>query len=229
MRAAENSIKELKPEKQISFLFLPNNEDPDSFINKYGKSYFIDYSKKIKFKSPIYFLHYQKQTENNPSSLAIFDKKLRSIANTIKDDYIKKYVLEYFLERISELTPHTTGNNDKNYNKKTRSLETTKKHTQERQSLTGVELKEFSLLYLIMTNLDLIQKNLHLIENVKFFTEINKQIFEKILSKLRLTKQISIDSALCLAIFLNNFFISSSSVSFLFGPDRLDISRSFRG
>ena len=30
-----------------------------------------------------------------------------------------------------------------------------------------------------MTNLDLIQKNLHLIENVKFFTEINKQIFEK--------------------------------------------------
>ena len=35
--------------------------------------------------------------------MAIFDKKLRSIANTIKDDYIKKYVLEYFLEKISEL------------------------------------------------------------------------------------------------------------------------------
>ena len=194
LRAAENSIKELKPEKQISFLFLPNNEDPDSFINKYGKSYFIDYSKQNKIQiHQFIFSHYKKQTENNPSSLAIFDKKLRSIANTIKDDYIKKYVLEYFLERISELTPHTTGNNDKNYNKKTRSLETTKKHTQERQSLTGVELKEFSLLYLIMTNLDLIQKNLHLIENVKFFTEINKQIFEKILSKLRLTEQISIN------------------------------------
>ena len=194
LRAAENSIKELKPEKQISFLFLPNNEDPDSFINKYGKSYFIDYSKQNKIQiHQFIFSHYKKQTENNPSSLAIFDKKLRSIANTIKDDYIKKYVLEYFLERISELTPHTTGNNNKNYNKKTRSLETTKKHTQERQSLTGVELKEFSLLYLIMTNLDLIQKNLHLIENVKFFTEINKQIFEKILSKLRLTEQISIN------------------------------------
>ena len=194
LRAAENSIRELKPEKQISFLFLPNNEDPDSFINKHGKSYFIDYSKKNKIQiHQFIFSHYKKQTENNPSSLAIFDKKLRSIANTIKDDYIKKYVLEYFLERISELTPHTTGNNNKNYNKKTRSLETTKKHTQERQSLTGVELKEFSLLYLIMTNLDLIQKNLHLIENVKFFTEINKQIFEKILSKLRLTEQISIN------------------------------------
>ena len=124
--------------------------------------------------------------------MAIFDKKLRAIANTIKDDYIKKYVLEYFLERISELTPHTTGNNNKNYNKKTRSLETTKKHTQERQSLTGVELKEFSLLYLIMTNLDLMREQIHLIENIRLFTEVNKQIFEKIISKLKTDKQIKI-------------------------------------
>ena len=28
--------------------------------------------------------HFKKHTENNPSSMAIFDKKLRSIANTIK-------------------------------------------------------------------------------------------------------------------------------------------------
>ena len=37
LRAAENSIKQLQPEKQISFLFLPNHEDPDSFVNKNGK------------------------------------------------------------------------------------------------------------------------------------------------------------------------------------------------
>ena len=40
LRAAENSIKELKPEKKISFLFLPDGNDPDSFVNKYGKDYF---------------------------------------------------------------------------------------------------------------------------------------------------------------------------------------------
>ena len=40
LRAAENSIKELQPEKQISFLFLPDNEDPDSFVNKNGKDHF---------------------------------------------------------------------------------------------------------------------------------------------------------------------------------------------
>ena len=39
--------------------------------------------------------------------MAIFEKKLRFIAGTIKDDFIKKYVLEFFLEKISSLTPHS--------------------------------------------------------------------------------------------------------------------------
>ena len=193
LRAAENSIKDLKPEKQISFLFLPDKEDPDSFVNKNGKNYFIDFTKQSKISiHQFIFSHYKKQTENNPSSLAIFDKKLRAIANTIKDDYIKKYVLEYFLEKISELTPHTSQNRKNFYVKKTRSLESTKRYFTESQSLTGVELKEFSLIYLVMTNLKLMQENIHLIENVKLFTEVNKQIFEKIMMKLRFEQQISI-------------------------------------
>ena len=193
LRAAENSIKDLKPEKQISFLFLPDKEDPDSFVNKNGKNYFIDFTKQSKISiHQFIFSHYKKQTENNPSSLAIFDKKLRAIANTIKDDYIKKYVLEYFLEKISELTPHTSQNRKNFYVKKTRSLESTKRYFTESQSLTGVELKEFSLIYLVMTNLKLMQENIHLIENVKLFTEVNKQIFEKIMLKLRSEEKISI-------------------------------------
>ena len=194
VRAAENSIKDLKPEKQISFLFLPDKEDPDSFVNKNNKNYFIDFSKQNKISiHQFIFNHYKKQTKNNPSSMAIFDKKLRSITNTIKDNYIKKYVLEYFLEKISELTPHTSQNKKNFYVKKTRSLESTKKHFNESGSLTGVELKEFSLLYLIMNNLDLIQENIHLIENVKLFTEVNLQIFKKISSKLKLGNKILIN------------------------------------
>ncbi len=192
VRAAENSIKDFKPEKQISFLFLPDKEDPDSFVNKNGKNYFIDFSKKTKI--PIHqfiFSHYKKQTENNPSSMATFDKKLRSIANTIKDDYIKKYVLEYFLEKISDLTPHTSKNKKNFYIKKIRSLETTKKHFNESRSLTGVELKEFSLLYLVMNNLNLMQEHIELIENIRLFTDVNKQIFEKIISKLKSKSKIT--------------------------------------
>ena len=125
--------------------------------------------------------------------MAIFDKKLRSIANTIKDDYIKKYVLEYFLEKISELTPHISQNKKNYYVKKTRSLESTKKHFNESQYLTGIELKEFSLLYLMMTNFKLIQKNIHLIENIKLFTEVNTQIFHRIISKLKSAQILNIN------------------------------------
>ena len=194
LRAAENSIKDLKPEKQISFLFLPDKEDPDSYVNKNGKNNFIDFTKQSKLSiHQFIFSHYKKQTENNPSSMAIFEKKLKQIANTIKDDFIKKYVLEYFLEKIYKLTPHSNQNNKKFYVKSTKSLASTKKHYHESQSLTGVELKEFSLIYLVMTNLNLMQDHIHLVENVKFFTEINKQIFEKIISKLKSGERMNFD------------------------------------
>ena len=124
--------------------------------------------------------------------MAIFDKKLRSIANTIKDNYIKKYVLEYFLEKISDLTPHTSQNKKISFVKKTKSLETTKKHFNESKSLTGVELKEFSLLYLVINKIDLLQANIHLIENIKLFTEINKKIFDMIIQKLKSGSPITI-------------------------------------
>ena len=195
LRAAENSIKELRPEKQISFLFLPDKEDPDSYVNKNGKDNFVDFTKQRKLSiHQFIFSHYKKQTENNPSSMAIFEKKLREIANTIKDDLIKKYVLEYFLEKIAELTPHLNQNKKKFYVKKTKTLDSTKKHFNESKSLTGVELKEFSLLYLIMNNLALLQANIYLIENIKLFTEVNKQILELIIQKLKSGEQITVES-----------------------------------
>ena len=194
LRAAENSIKELKPEKQISFLFLPDKEDPDSYVNKNGKNSFINFTKQNKISiHQFIFSHYKKQTKNNPSSLAIFEKKLKNIANTIKDNLIKKYVSEFFLEKIAELTPHSNQNKKKFFVKETKSLDTTKKHYIDSQSLTGVELKEFSLLYLVMKNLNLLQANLHLVENIKLFTEVNKKIFELIIEKLKSGEQIVIE------------------------------------
>ena len=194
LRAAESSIKELKPEKQISFLFLPDKEDPDSFINKNGKNYFIDFTKQSKISiHQFIFNHYKKQTENNPSSMAVFEKKLRSIANTIKDNFIKKYVLEYFLEKISSLTPHSNMSKSQFYIKKIKSLQSTQRHFNESKSLSGVELKELSLLYLIINNLELIQENIHLIENIKLFSDENKLIFDVVLSKLKSGEKFTIN------------------------------------
>ena len=44
-----------------------------------------------------------------------------------------------------------------------------------------------------MNNLDLIQIHIHLIENIKLFTKINRQIFDQIISKLKLGNKLSID------------------------------------
>ena len=193
LRAAENSIKELQPEKQISFLFLPDGEDPDSYANKNGKANFIDFTKQSKISiHQFIFSHYKQQTENNPSSMAIFEKKLRAIAGTIKDNFIKKYVLEFFLEKISALTPHSNLGKKQFYTKKIKSLQSTQKHFNESKLLSGVELKEFSLLYLIMNNLDIFQENIHLIESIELFSDENKLIFETLITKLKSVEKLTL-------------------------------------
>jgi len=185
LRAAENLIKELKPEKQISFLFLPDKEDPDSFVNKNGKDYFIEFTKEKKISIHNFiFNHYKNLAKNDPSSLAIFEKKIRSIAYSIKDEFIKKYVLEFFLEKISSLTPNANQNKNKTFYKKAKSLKSTQKHFNETKNLSSIEIKEFSFLYLIINNLALVKNNLNLLENVKLFSNENKIIYDSILKNL---------------------------------------------
>ena len=194
LRAAENLIKELKPEKQISFLFLPDNEDPDSFVNKNGKDFFIKFTKEKKISIHNFiFNHYKNQTNNDPSSLAIFEKKIRAIAYSIKDEFIKKYVLEFFLDKISLLTPNANQNKNKNYYnyKKAKSLKSTQKHFNETKNLSSIEIKEFSFLYLIINNLLLVRDNLHLLDNVKLFTNENKIIYDSLLKHLSSEEKLS--------------------------------------
>ena len=197
LRAAENSIKELKPEKKISFLFLPEGEDPDSFVNKNGKDILTKFTNENKV--PIHkfiFNHYVKLANDDPSSMAVFEKTLRTVASSIKDNFIKKYILEYFLEQISLLTPHSNIRKKKFYYKNAKSLKTTQKHFNESKSISPIELKEFSLLYIVLNNLNIFQENKHLIENVKFFTNENKLVLEKILQELKTKVSLKLDDLL---------------------------------
>ena len=193
LRAAESLIQELKPEKNISFLFLPDKEDPDSFVNKHGKDYFIDFTKTNKVLiNNFIFQHYKNKAENNPSSLAIFEKTVRSIANSIKDGFIKKYVLEDYLEKIHNLTPNTNERKYK-FKPKARSLKSTQKFFNETKNLSYIEIKEYSFLYIVINNLALFKENLNLIQNVKLFSTENKLIFESILEKLFKEKDIILE------------------------------------
>ena len=193
LRAAESLIQELKPEKNISFLFLPDKEDPDSFVNKHGKDYFIDFTKTNKVLiNNFIFQHYKNKAEDNPSSLAIFEKTVRSIANSIKDEFIKKYVLEDYLEKIHNLTPNTNERKYK-FKPKARSLKSTQKFFNETKNLSYIEIKEYSFLYIVINNLALFKENLNLIQNVKLFSTENKLIFESVLGKLFKEKDITLE------------------------------------
>ena len=184
VRAAENCIKELQPEKNISFLFLPNGEDPDSYVNKNGKDTFLAFATENKVLiHQFIFSHYHKQSTGSPSSLAILEKKLRFIANSIKDEFIKKYIFEFFLEKLSSFTPNI-NNRRKFIPKKVSSLKSTQKIFNETKSLNKVELKEYSLLFLIINNLHFFKERLDNLKELHLFSNENKQVISKIVNYL---------------------------------------------
>ena len=99
IRAADRLIEIIKPDCKISFLFLPSNHDPDSFINKFGKDHFLSYVKnEIPIHEFIWSNYSQKINIKEPSSMASLEKSLKQKFNSIKDMTVRKYTLEFFYE-----------------------------------------------------------------------------------------------------------------------------------
>ena len=163
---------------------MPNGEDPDSYVNKNGKDIFLAFTKENKVSiHQFIFSHYHKQSTGSPSSLAILEKKLRFIANSIKDVFIKKYILEFFLEKLSSFTPNI-NNRKKFIPKKISSLRSTQKIFNETKSLNRIELKEYSLLFLIINNLHFFKERLDNLKELHLFSNENKQVMSKIVNYL---------------------------------------------
>ncbi len=187
LRAAQNSLKFLEPEKQISFLFLPNGEDPDSFIKSKGREYFLKYSDDNKIQIHRFiFNHYINNSKKTPTELAMIEKKLTNLANSIVDNIVKKYVLGFFLDQLSNFLPSKINFNQKNYKpKNVKSLEITKNIYKESQKFNSIEIKEFSLLYIILNNLDFFFHRLDLFHELLFFSKENKILFQLIEQSLK--------------------------------------------
>ena len=187
LRAAENSLKFLQPEKQISFLFLPDGEDPDSFVESKGKEHFLKYSvdNKIQIHKFI-FNHYLNNSKKSPTELAMIEKKLSTLANSINDIVVKKYVLGFFLDQLSNFLPLKNNFIKNNFKlKKARSLEITKNIFKETQKFSSIEIKELSLLYIILNNLDFFYHRLDLFEDLFFFSKENKILFQLVEQSLK--------------------------------------------
>ena len=195
LRAAENSLKFLQPEKQISFLFLPNGEDPDSFVESKGKEHFLKYSvdNKIQIHKFI-FNHYLNNSKKTPTELAMIEKRLLTLANSINDTVVKKYVLGFFLDQLSNFLPSTTNFTQNNFNfRKARSLEITKNIYKEKQKFSSIEIKELSLLYIVLNNLDFFYHRLDLLEGLLFFSKENKILFQLVEQSLKKGEYNNID------------------------------------
>ena len=91
--------------------------------------------------------------------------------------------MEYFLEKISELTPNINFKFSKQFKSPIKSLEKTKNYFNETKTLKSYEIKEFSFLYILLNKPTLIKKNFHLIDNVKLYSIENIQLFKEILNQ----------------------------------------------
>ena len=66
--------------------------------------------------------------------------------------------------------------------KSTKSLNVTQDYYNESKSISAIEIKEFSIIYLIINNLKFFIDNINLIKNIKLFNLDNSIIFKKIIS-----------------------------------------------
>ena len=190
LRAAEKLFPLIKPDFNIYFLTLPENLDPDTYINEKGKESFLKFTEsKIEIKNFIWDSYFNEVDRNSPNSLSLFEKKIKSICNEIKDKTLAKYFLNHYIQKINELTPFLNYKKNKFFNIKKPEvpLKKTKDIINKRNKFTEIELKEFSILFLIINNLEIFRKNVELISEVGFhkpnLNELKKKLIEYLLSE----------------------------------------------
>ena len=102
-RAAERVLKVIQPGKDIYFAKIPKEQDPDDFVNQFGKDNFLSLLNQSKDLSEIIFNHYSRNTNHSkPSEIAFLEKKLFEIADQIEDSLSKKYIKNSFKNKIFE-------------------------------------------------------------------------------------------------------------------------------
>jgi len=190
LRVAERLFPLMKPDFNIYFITLPENLDPDAYINQKGKESFLKFTEnKMEIQNFIWDSYFQDVDRNNPHSLTLFEKKIKSLCNDVKDKTLSKYFLDNFSQRIDELTPNLNYKKNQffKFNKRINPLQKTKDVHKQRNKFLEKELKEFSILFLIINNLDIFRSNIELISEIEFssnlMTEFKQKLIEYLLSE----------------------------------------------
>tara|TARA_Y100000590_G_scaffold336653_1_gene383361 strand:- start:1447 stop:3234 length:1788 start_codon:yes stop_codon:yes gene_type:complete len=184
VRIAERLFPFMKSDFKIYFLTLPENLDPDSYINQKGKESFLKFSEnKMEIQNFIWDAYYQEVDRNNPHTLSLFEKKIKSLCSEVKDKTLAKYLLDNYTQSINELTPNLNYKKNQFYkfNKMTNPLKKTKEIYKQRNKFLEKELKEFSILFLIINNLDVFRKKIELISEITFSNDLLTEFKQKII------------------------------------------------
>ena len=86
---------------------IPDGKDPDEFIRENGRELFIKFlEKKEIIQDFLWNCYFSKIDKNNPFEISKFEKEIKKLSYSIKDETLKKYVLEDFLEKLTRLIPN---------------------------------------------------------------------------------------------------------------------------
>jgi DNA primase len=192
-KISEKLVSYMKPNYSLSFLILPSGFDPDSFVRKNGKSNFESLlSQKIDIGNFIFDNNLQNLTSEQPEERAGFDKRLMELSFTIQDATVKKHYSNFFKNKIFEQFSNRKIKNAKPLNK-------TKELTRKITRYSSLELKEFSLMYLFLNNIQILKMQPNQLLTANFNNknlEQLKKILINILSNLETFKDLNLSKYL---------------------------------
>jgi len=188
LRIAEKLLPLINENNKIYFSILPTGEDPDDFIKKNGKDKFNQFlkSKKI-IQSYIWDSYLLEVNTNNPFEISKFEKKIKSLCYAIKDETLKKYILENFLDKLKSLTPIQnfkkvfTSYAKRNF----KILSETKQLHKEKNHFSKEEIKEYSILYILLNYLRTAKSKLDVLLEINFTNEQNNDLKKEIINYVK--------------------------------------------
>ena len=190
LRVAERLIPLINENNKIYFSVLPPGNDPDDFIRKKGKEEFKNLLKSKEIIQTFIWKRYLKDIDqSNPFSISKFEKKLKNLCFTIKDETLRKYILESYLKNIRELTP-LQSNNKKFYNNKKKHfkiLNETKKLHKQKDHFSREQIKENSILFIMIQCPEIVRLKIEELSELNFSHKENNDLKEEII-KLMLSQ-----------------------------------------
>ncbi len=168
LRIAESLLPFIKENNKISFVSLKNGIDPDDYIKEKGKEVFENFLKtKSSIQDFIWKIYSNELNRNDPFAATKFEKKFKNLCRTIKDETLRKHILEFYLEKIGNLTPLQQFNNRKKIDN-FKILNETKKIASEKEHLSKEEIKEYSILFIMMNYPELISPRTEIFKDISF-------------------------------------------------------------